>query len=83
MREFPQVVRFRLVQSSSGDLVLRVVAPGTTGHAQGETLARALREKLAGYLGEPLGLDVELVDAIPDDDVKFRFFVSEKDRPGS
>jgi hypothetical protein len=42
-----------------------------------------LRRKILDYLGEPVGLDIEIVDQLPEDKGKFRRFISKVPQPDS
>jgi phenylacetate-CoA ligase len=80
VREFPTIRRFRAIQKTLDRLVIRVVDCGTADERG--AIAAGLRSRLLESFGEPLQIDVEFDDAIADDRVKFRSFISELNQDG-
>jgi phenylacetate-CoA ligase len=66
------VDQFRLVQESLDHIVLQLVL---WKHPGQETLSQVRRQAVE-YLGEPVSFDVQIVDLLPEDKVKFRRFIS-------
>ena len=65
--------QFRIIQERPDHIVLQLVWwREPTEHAVSE-----LRTRMLEYLGEPVQLDVERVDSIPEEKRKFRKFISE------
>lgn len=70
--EFDEVDQYRFIQESRDHLVVKLVLFREAG---AEALAD-FRAGLREYLGEPMRLDVDIVDSIPQDSYKFRKFIS-------
>lgn len=71
------VDQYRFIQESLDHIVLKLVL---WKHPGEETLAQVRRQVL-DYLGEPVILDVEIVDRLPEDKGKFRRFISKVPPP--
>jgi len=70
--EFDEVDQYRFIQENRDHLVVQLKL---FREPEGGALAR-FRAGLMEYLGEPMRLDIHVVDAIPEDKLKFRKFVS-------
>jgi phenylacetate-CoA ligase len=66
------VEQWRVVQESEDRVVLKLVMPE---RPDGELLD-SLRSKCLEYLGEPVRIDIELVDFMEEETAKFRTFIS-------
>jgi phenylacetate-CoA ligase len=71
--------QYRYTQESLNHFVLQLVL---WKHPGDSTLARVRKEVLE-YLGEPVSLDVQIVDRLPEDKGKFRRFISKVPPPDS
>jgi phenylacetate-CoA ligase len=72
LREFTSILQFRMIQETVDRVTLLLVTkepwtPKTTDD---------LRQKLLEQLGEPLAINIQFVDAIPEERDKFRAFMS-------
>jgi phenylacetate-CoA ligase len=72
LRQFRDLHQFRLIQESLDHIVLLLVwlRPPQKGD-----LAK-IRAQLNEFLGEPVQLDIQCVDEIPEEKLKFRTFIS-------
>jgi phenylacetate-CoA ligase len=73
VRSLEGLLQFRFVQRELDRLVVKLRFAAPPGPAVLETL----RAQLARHLGEPMSIDLELVDAFEEGPLKFRSFVSE------
>jgi phenylacetate-CoA ligase len=71
--------QFRYTQESLDHFVLQLVL---WKHPGEETLAQ-VRKQVLQYLGEPVSLDLQIVDRLPDDKGKFRKYLSKVPSSGS
>jgi phenylacetate-CoA ligase len=62
---------FRFTQRAPDNLLLEIVL----SHDDGKTALEGLRRALSGYLGNLMTVDIEMVDEIAHDGLKFRSFV--------
>ena len=72
LRSLDEIEQFRLIQESSKDLVLQLVLrrnPRTE-------LPLYLQSRFAAYLCEPVKVDIQIIDRIREDGLKYRAFVS-------
>jgi phenylacetate-CoA ligase len=69
---FDEVDQYRFIQESRDHLVVKLVLFNEAGQG---ALAQ-FRAGLMDYLGEPMRLDIHIVDSIPEDRYKFRKFIS-------
>ena len=72
MRSFNGINQFRLIQESYEHLVLELVFQKPPP----EPLLAHLRSQLMEYLGEPVKLEIRIVDVIEEEKLKFRSFIS-------
>lgn len=72
LRKHLSILRFQITQEQVDRLVVRLV----TSKPWNQALIDDLRRQLLQQLGERLTLDIECVDSIPSDKLKFRSFVS-------
>jgi phenylacetate-CoA ligase len=70
--EFDEVDQYRFIQESQDHLVVQLKL---FREPEGGELAR-FRAGLTAYLGEPMRLDIHIVDVIPEEKLKFRKFIS-------
>jgi len=73
------VDQYRLIQERLDHFVLQLVL----FKHPGKEMLDQLRRKILDYLGEPVGLDIEIVDQLPEDKGKFRRFISKVPQPDS
>jgi len=73
------VDQYRLIQERLDHFVLQLVL----FKHPGEEMLDQLRRKVLDYLGEPVDLDIEIVDQLPEDKGKFRRFISKVPSPPS
>lgn len=72
LREFTELDQFRLIQESAELLVLQLVwRSNHQKYRQSE-----IRAKLNAFLGGSIRLDIQNVDSIPEENLKFRAFIS-------
>jgi phenylacetate-CoA ligase len=69
---FDEVDQYRFIQESRDHLVVKLVLFNDVGE---EAVAR-FRAGLMDYLGEPIRVDIDIVDSITQDRYKFRKFIS-------
>jgi len=69
---FDEVDQYRFIQESPDHLVVKLVLFNEAG----EGALTQFRAGLMDYLGEPMRLDIHIVDSIPEDAFKFRKFIS-------
>jgi phenylacetate-CoA ligase len=79
MNRVDGVYHYRYIQDSLDRFVLQLVLWKQPGE---EALAQVRRQVL-DYLGEPVSLDLEIVDQLPEDKGKFRAFISKVSPPDS
>lgn len=72
LRQFTSIVQYRMIQETVDHLTLLLVTRGPWAR---ETIEE-LRRKLLEQLGEPLTIDIRLVDVIPEERDKFRAFIT-------
>ena len=72
LRQYADILQFRIVQRNIDELRIDLVTRDTWSEEQLNRLRRELLERL----GEPLTMEIECVDDIPDDKEKFRSFIS-------
>lgn len=72
LRIFDSINQFRLIQESFDHLTLQLVF---RGNPQDETLIK-IRSRFMEYLGESVRLDIQTVDFIKEEKLKFRTFIS-------
>ena len=72
LREDLDIMQFRIVQHARDyvELQLSTREPWPKGRL------RRLEERAVERLGEPVSVEARVVDALPDDDIKFRYFLS-------
>jgi phenylacetate-CoA ligase len=79
MRIVDGVDQFRFIQERPDHFVLQLVL---WKHLGEEVLAR-VRTQVLDYLGEPVSLDVQIVDRLPEEKGKLRKFISKVSPPAS
>jgi phenylacetate-CoA ligase len=72
IQEFDGIDHYRFIQEGLDHLVLQLVFP----KAPGEELLSELQTRILAYLREPVKLEIQLVDFIPEERRKFRKFIS-------
>jgi phenylacetate-CoA ligase len=72
LREFNGLDQYRLIQESYDRLVLQLVWRNRPREAQ----QSEIRARINKFFGEPVRLDIQNVDSIPEEKLKFRAFVS-------
>jgi phenylacetate-CoA ligase len=77
MRDFPTLRRFQTIQKALDHLLVLLVDGGPPGDRK--AMESRIRERLLDLFREPVRIDVEFVDAVPEDRLKFRSFLSELD----
>ena len=77
MKAVDGVNQFRYTQESLDHLVLQLAL----WKQPGEDRLGQVRRQILDYLGEPVSLDVEIVDRLPEDKGKFRRFISKVPPP--
>jgi phenylacetate-CoA ligase len=71
------VDQFRLIQESLDHFLLQLVL----WKQPGEDRLAQVRRQVLEYLGEPVSLDLQVVDGLPEDKAKFRRFISKVPPP--
>ena len=79
MRDVDGVDQFRFIQERLDQFVLQLAI---WKHPGEETLAE-VRKQCLEYLSEPVSLDVQIVDRLPEEKGKFRKFISKVKQPDS
>lgn len=72
LRSLDRINQFRFIQESYEHLVLEIVF---FGNPLDEMVFR-IRSRIMEYLGEPVRLDIQIVDFIQEEKLKFRAFIS-------
>ena len=72
LRSFNGIDQFRIIQESLDRFVLQIVF---RENPQNETLSK-IRSRIIEFLDEPVRLDIQVVDFIQDEKLKFRAFIS-------
>lgn len=83
VRELPAVRRYRVVQRAIGRLEMSIVLASSAKNEERSALPARLAARVQERLGEPVRVEVRIVDTLADDRIKFRSFVSEIDRSSS
>jgi hypothetical protein len=71
-RECESILRFRIVQEAVDKLTILLV----TSEPMPASAVNELKSALQRNLGEPMRIEIQFVDNIPKDGLKFRSFVS-------
>jgi phenylacetate-CoA ligase len=72
LRSFDGIDQFRVIQEGFDHFVLQIVF---RERPQDETLLK-IRSRVMEYLSEPVRLDIQVVDFIQEEKLKFRIFIS-------
>ncbi len=72
LRRHLSILKYRIIQEKVDRLTVLLVTRG----AWPQGAIDELRRELLDHLGEPLRIDVQPVEAIPDEKEKFRTFIS-------
>ncbi len=72
LRGFNSIDQYRIIQESFDHLTLQLLLQG---NPQDEMLLK-IRSRIMKYLGEPVRFDIQIVDSIKEEKLKFRSFIS-------
>lgn len=77
LRVFPEMFRWQVIQESDRRFIIKLVISGRTP----ENLFEQITAQFLDYLGEPVTLDIHVVDHLANNGPKARTFIS-KALPG-
>lgn len=72
LRKFPGMFQWQVIQETDRQFTIKVVVSGETA----DTMFHEIRSRFLEYLGEPVRIDIQIVDHVEDDGPKSRTFIS-------
>ena len=79
LKRLPMVDQWRAVQESTGELVVELAF----NSAVGQSFLEETEQEIRSLLGEPVNVEIRLVDFARDGKLKFKTFVSKIELPDS